>query len=85
MEEINESHVTTWTEMLDKSNPPVTNNHYSAYMDIYYLKKHIITFNAQKLKEIVGYKLRRPRITAEGVGEIIEKLKAEGSWPLISS
>ena len=68
--------------MITKSKPPMTNNHYSAYMDIYLLKKHIVSFNAQKIKEVVGYKLRRPNINADTVKEIVDKLKAEGSWPV---
>ena len=70
--------------MITKSNPPVTSNHYSAYMDSYLLKRHVVAFNAQKLKEIVGYKLRRPAINAENLKEIVDKLQAEGSWPVIS-
>ena len=82
MEEINESHVTHWTEMITASNPPVKNVHYTAYMDPYALKKHVVAFNATKLKEVVGYKLRRPKICKETIDEVIEKLKAEGSWPV---
>ncbi|PSR71146.1 hypothetical protein PHLCEN_2v12992 [Hermanssonia centrifuga] len=81
VEEINESHVGYWTEMITKSNPPVPNTPYTAYMDIYHLKKHVVSFNAQKLKEIVDYKLRRPKLDHETVKEVIDKLKAEGSWP----
>ena len=83
VEEINESHVGYWTEMLTKSKPPVTQMHYSAYMDIYYLKKHVVAFNAQKLKEVIGYKLRRPNINADALKEIIDKLTEEGSWPVV--
>lgn len=81
VEEINESHVSNWTEMLEKSNPPVTKVVYNAYMDLDHLKKHVIAFNAQKVKEVVGYKLRRPHITQETLQEVIDKLKAEGTWP----
>ena len=70
--------------MIQKSNPPVTNTNYSAYMDVYHLKKHVIAFNAQKLKEVVGYKLKRPNLNDETLAEIINKLKAEGSWPVLS-
>lgn len=70
--------------MITASNPPVKNVHYTAYMDAYALKKHIVAFNATKLKEVVGYKLRRPNITQETLNEVIEKLKAEGSWPVIA-
>lgn len=67
--------------MVTKSNPPMTKVHYTAYMDLYHLKKHIIAFNATKLKEVVGYKLRRPQINHETLKEVIDKLKAEGTWP----
>ncbi|GJE86959.1 nucleoside-diphosphate-sugar epimerase-like protein [Phanerochaete sordida] len=81
VEEINESHVSNWTEMIQKSNPPVSKLHYTAYMDLYHLKKHVVAFNATKLKEVVGYKLRRPQINHDTLREVIDKLKAEGSWP----
>lgn len=85
VEEINEAHVGHWSKMVEISNPPVTKMHYSAYMDLYHLKKHVVAFDAKKLKEIVGYSLRRPNITQDTLKEIIEKLKAEGSWPVIAS
>ena len=81
VEDINESHVTRWTEMITNSTPPVMNSPYTAYMDLYALKKHIITFPAQKIKSIVGYELRRPTLTQELVHEMVEKAQAEGNWP----
>lgn len=74
-----------WTEMVTKSNPPVTNIHYSAYMDIYHLKRHVVAFDASKLKNIIGYQLRRPQVNHETLKEIIDKLKAEQSWPNLES
>lgn len=84
VEDINEAHVGEWTRMITTSNPPVPNTPYTAYMDVYMLKKHVITFNAQKLKNVVGYQLRHPKMTNEVLQEIIDKLKAEGSWPNFS-
>ncbi|KAI0080603.1 hypothetical protein K474DRAFT_1657758 [Panus rudis PR-1116 ss-1] len=84
IEEINETHVGAWSEMITTSTPPVPKTHYTAYMDIYQLKKHVIAFNADKLKHITNYKLRRPQINQETIGEIIEKLKAEGTWPNVT-
>ncbi len=81
MEEINESHVSHWTEMITKSDPQVLTSPYTAYMDIYGLKKHIITFPAQKLKDVVGYQLRKPKVTLELIQEIVDKARAEGNWP----
>jgi len=81
VEEINEAHVGEWTRMITTSNPPIPNTPYSAYMDYYRLKKHVIAFDATKLKKVVGYQLKRPHMTNEVLQEIIDKLKAEGSWP----
>ncbi|KAI0811244.1 hypothetical protein BC629DRAFT_1732276 [Irpex lacteus] len=81
VEEINESHVSHWTEMITKSDPQVLTSPYTAYMDIYGLKKHIITFPAQKLKDVVGYQLRKPKVTLELIQEIVDKARAEGNWP----
>ena len=71
--------------MITTSNPPIPNTHFSAYMDVYQLKKHVIAFNADKLKHVVGYKLKRPSIDHETIGEIIDKLRAEESWPNFES
>ena len=71
--------------MITTSNPPIPGTHYSAYMDGYRLKKHVIAFNADKLKKVVGYKLQRPHMTNEVLQDIVEKLKAENSWPQFDS
>ncbi|CAL1704276.1 unnamed protein product [Somion occarium] len=81
VEDINGEHVATWTEMIMKSDPPVTNLTYTAYMDLFHLKKHSTAFTADKIKRVVGYKLRRPQINHETIKEIIDGLKAEGTWP----
>lgn len=83
VEEINETHVTAWTQMITQADPPVSHTTFTAYMDMYHLKKHTIAFNADKIKNVVGYKLRRPNINHETLKELIDKLKAEGSWPNI--
>lgn len=71
--------------MITTSNPPIPNTHFTAYMDVYQLKKHVIAFSAEKLKKVVGYQLKRPEINKETIGETIEKLKEEGSWPNLES
>ncbi|KAI8998784.1 hypothetical protein BD414DRAFT_133694 [Trametes punicea] len=81
IEDINEVHVSTWTTMITTSNPPVPNTQFSSYMDVYNLKKRVIAFNADKIKNVVGYKLKRPYFNHETIGEMVEKLKAEHSWP----
>ncbi|OBZ75658.1 3-hydroxyisobutyrate dehydrogenase, mitochondrial [Grifola frondosa] len=44
--------------------------------------KHVVAFSAEKLKEIIGYKLKRPYLNHETIGDMISKLKAENSWPI---
>ncbi|OSD01666.1 hypothetical protein PYCCODRAFT_1368911 [Trametes coccinea BRFM310] len=81
IEDINEVHVSTWTKMITTSNPPVPNTQFSSYMDVYCLKKRVVAFSADKIKNVVGYTLKRPHFNHETVGEMVEKLKAEHSWP----
>jgi len=81
VEEINEHHVSTWTEMLEASNPPIEQTPLSAYMDTHQLAKHKLGYNNAKLKEIVQYKLKRPQFTEENLAEVVDKWKAEGVWP----
>lgn len=81
IEDINEVHVSTWTTMITTSNPPIPNTQFSSYMDMSALKKHVVAFNAAKIKNVVGYQLKRPQFDHEAIGDMVEKLKAEHSWP----
>jgi len=83
VEDINEHHVGGWTEMLQTSNPPLPNTPLSAYMDKYALDKHIVALNSLKIKEVVGYKLRKPHFGHETMKETVDKWKSEGSWPIL--
>ena len=83
IEDINEVHVSTWTKMITTSNPPIPQTQFSSYMDVYNLKKHVVAFSADKIKNVIGYKLKRPYFNHETIGEMVEKLKAEHSWPNI--
>ncbi|KAH9951280.1 hypothetical protein B0H21DRAFT_684947 [Amylocystis lapponica] len=81
LEDINDTHVTTWTEMITTSNPPVSNTHYSPYMDQYNLRRHPFAASNERVKRIVGYTLRHPHFTRDTILDMVDKLKAEGSWP----
>jgi len=83
VEDINEHHVGGWTEMLQKSKPPIPNTPLSAYMDKYALEKHIVAFDSTKVKNVVGYKLKRPHFNHETVKEVVDRWKEEGSWPIL--
>lgn len=69
--------------MASLSKPPLANQHLSAYMDKYALEKHYVPLSNAKLKNVVGYKLRRPAFTKEAIAEIVEKWKAEKSFPQV--
>jgi hypothetical protein len=83
VDEINEHHVGGWTEMITTSNPPVpkTPLSASAYMDNKSLSRHVVAFNNTKLKNVVGYNLKKPKFDHEAIKEMVDKWKAEGSWP----
>jgi hypothetical protein len=80
-EEINEHHVGGWTEMITTSTPPIPNTPLSAYLDSNSLTRHVIAFNNSKLKNIVGYNLKKPNFDHDAIKETVDKWKAEGSWP----
>lgn len=83
MEDINEHHVGTWTEMITTSNPPIPNTPLSAYMDLSLLSKHRVGYSNAKIKEVIQYKLKRPQFNQETLKEVVDKWKAEGSWPIL--
>ena len=81
IEEINEQHVSGWTEMLQNSKPPITSTPLTAYMDKYALEKHVVAFPNAKIKEVIGYQLKHPKFSHEAIKEIVDKWKEEKSWP----
>ncbi|KAF6764986.1 hypothetical protein DFP72DRAFT_869721 [Ephemerocybe angulata] len=84
IEEINEQHVSGWTEMLMKANPPISKTPLTAYMDKYTLEKHVIAFPNNKIKQVIGYQLKHPEFNHAAVKDIVDKWKEEGSWPVIN-
>ncbi|KAG2115193.1 uncharacterized protein F5147DRAFT_676559 [Suillus discolor] len=83
VEEINEHHVGTWTEMLQTSNPPIVQTPLDAYMDHWALSRRKLSYNNSKIKKVIGYKLIRPQFTHDALREVVDKWKAEGSWPAL--
>lgn len=84
IDDINDQHVGAWTEMLVNSNPPIVHTPLTGYMDSYALDKHTIAFPNKKIKEVIGYQLKHPQFGHEDVKDIVEKWKAEKSWPIIN-
>jgi hypothetical protein len=83
VEDVNEYHVGAWTQMLQASKPPIQNSPLTPYMDTHSLAKHSLAYNNAKIKEVVGYKFKRPQFAQETLKEIVKKWKAEGSWPTL--
>ena len=81
IEDINEHHVSAWTEMLEKSKPPIHNTPLTAYMDRYTLEKKIVSLDNSKIKTIVGYELLKPKFNHDTIKEVVDKWKEEGIWP----
>lgn len=63
------------------SSPPVTKTPLNAYMDLYDLHKHVVAFNNAKIKRVIGYALRRPQFGQAEIREIVDKWKAERTFP----
>ncbi|TRM59392.1 hypothetical protein BD626DRAFT_550238 [Schizophyllum amplum] len=83
VEDINEHHVGGWTDMIQKSNPPIPNTPLSAYMDAYQLEKHVVAFNNAKIKQVLGHTLRKPKFEHDAIRDVVDKWKEEGSWPIL--
>lgn len=81
IEDINEHHVSAWTEMLEKSKPPIHNTPLTAYMDKFMLEKKTVSLDNSKIKQIIGYKLLKPEFNHETIKEVVDKWKEEGIWP----
>ena len=67
--------------MITTSNPPIPNTQFSSYMDLYALKKHVVAFNADKLKNVVGYQLKRPKLDVASLREVVESFRKDNLWP----
>ena len=81
---MNEQHVGIWADMCARSNPPITNTPLSAFTEEHHLKRAHVALNADKFKKMIGYKLKYPYFREETVRDMIDKWKAENSWPNVS-
>lgn len=84
MEDVNEHHVGGWAEMLMAADPPITSTPLSPYMTNWQIKKHKLAYDNTKIKEIVGYQIKRPEFCHETLRDIVDKFKAEGIWPIVN-
>lgn len=81
VEEINAKHVEAWTDVCMKSDPPIVNPIVQGYVDGYMLAKSNIAYKGDKIKSVVGYKLKRPKLDVQALREIIVAFRGEGNWP----
>jgi hypothetical protein len=84
VDEINNLHVNKWAEMRNLSQPPVANEHLSAYMDKFALDKHSLPLSNAKMKSVLGYQLRHPLFTKETIIGMVEQWKEERSYPCLN-
>ncbi|TFK54813.1 hypothetical protein OE88DRAFT_1653321 [Heliocybe sulcata] len=85
-EDINEDHVGTWTKMITASSPPVPNTPLSPYIHpqvVGLFEKQSFGLDNSKIKKTVGYALKRPTYGGDELKEVVDKWKAEGSWPVL--
>ncbi|KAG9014997.1 hypothetical protein FRB94_007069 [Tulasnella sp. JGI-2019a] len=81
VEEINGKHVEAWTDICMKSDPPMINPILQAYIDGYMLTKSAVAYKGDKIKNVVGYKLKRPKLDTQTLKEVLVAFRAEGNWP----
>ena len=71
--------------MRQLSTVPVTHTPLNAYMDKYALSRHRLGYSNDKIKRVIGYRLKRPQFCQETIKEVVDKWKAEGSWPVFDN
>lgn len=67
--------------LMNNSNPPLRNTPLTAYMDTHMFGKYSISYSAAKIKRVVGYQFKRPRLSQENIVEVLNGFKAAGIWP----
>ncbi|TFK54812.1 hypothetical protein OE88DRAFT_1805236 [Heliocybe sulcata] len=83
VEDINDEHVSGWTQMLQSSHPPVQGTPLTPYVDKAALERRVVALDNSKIKRVLGLTLRRPHFDEQSLGELVDKWKAERVWPVI--
>ncbi|KAG8891103.1 hypothetical protein FRB98_000112 [Tulasnella sp. 332] len=81
VEEINAKHVEAWTEVCMKSDPPIISPVVQGYVDGYMLAKANVAYKGDKIKDVAGYTLKRPKLDVQALREIVVAFRGEGNWP----
>ena len=61
----------TWLKLVNTSDPPLTHTPFTAYMEPHLFGKYAISYSAAKIKKLLGYQLKRPKLTQEAINEVI--------------
>jgi len=81
VEDVNEVHMEEWTKIIINANPPVPSTPLTPYAQPYQLEKHGSALDNEKIKKILGYKLKYPTFNEDTVKQSIEIFRQEGIWP----
>jgi hypothetical protein len=76
-------HLEPWSEMLEKSNPTISNPPVNPFIPIELLSNEPRRLDGSKIERVVGWKPKAaPELTDELVKQTVELFKAEeGIWP----
>ncbi|MBW0498653.1 hypothetical protein O181_038368 [Austropuccinia psidii MF-1] len=81
IEDVNEKHLEPWPEMLARSQPPITNTPFTPSLSIALLSKYHIALDGTKLKTVLNWTPKYPKMNEDVIRDQIEKFKAERIWP----
>jgi len=82
LEEANEHHLEPFSEMLDRSTPPITSTPLTPQMPIDQLSNNHVALDGTKLETVVGWKPRYPKFEPRLIQEALTLWKCEvETWP----
>jgi len=81
LEEINETHMESWTRVITTADPPVPNTPLTPYIEAYMLEKRSFAYKGGKFQRVVGYQLQHPKFGQETIKGMIASFKEDGTWP----
>jgi hypothetical protein len=94
VEDVNETHVEGWSEMLSKSSPPIDSTPISPFLGEHafrsemkcslrpqsLLSEHAICLDGSKARRVLGFKPAVPTLQVEELKRIVSEFQADGLW-----
>lgn len=74
-------HFEPWPEMLSKSMPPIINTPFTPTLPEALLSKHHIALDGTKIRQVIGWQPKFPKMTVAVIQDQLDKFKEEGVWP----